>query len=457
MHFRTTSFPVCDNGTSGPRGGQEVSRGCESWLVHSDPEAPPTSRRGWWRSVVTDVRPLQVSAPYRRLFFGNTVAQLGQQMTNVAVAIQVYAITQSSFYVGLVGVFALVPLVALGLYGGAIADAVDRRTLALIASAGLWAVSIALAVQAFLGLESQWVLYGCIAVQSGFYAVNNPARSAMVPRLLDKELLPAAAALNMASFNLGFTFGPVLGALVIQWQGFGAAYAIDVMTFSAAYYALVRMPKMPPMENSPRAGLKSVVDGLRFLKRSPNLRMTFILDLCAMVLAQPRALFPALAYKVYGGGAGVVGVLQAAPAAGAIVAFLFSGWVSKVRLQGLAIVIAVLIYGAAVGGVGLTDVLWIGVAFLAISGMADMVSSAYRNTILQVAAPDHLRGRLQGVFIVVVAGGPRAGDFLAGTVASSIGERLALVLGGFACIVGVLTATALSRRFLEYDARHPTP
>jgi MFS family permease len=407
--------------------------------------------------VLTDVRPLQVSVPYRRLFFGNTVAQLGQQMTNVAVAIQVYDLTRSSFYVGLVGVFALVPLVALGLYGGAIADAVDRRTLALVASAGLWLVSMALAVQAFAGNGSVWLLYGCVAVQSGFYAMNNPARSAMVPRLLDKELMPAASALNMASFNLGFTFGPMIGALAITWHGFGAAYTIDVVTFSAAYYALVRMPRMPPLENSPRAGLRSVVDGLGFLGRSPNLRMTFVVDLFAMVLAQPRALFPALAFKVYGGGAGVVGVLQAAPAAGAVVAFLFSGWVSKVRLQGLAIVVAVTVYGAAVGGVALTDVLWVGVAFLAVSGMADMVSAAYRSTILQVAAPDQLRGRLQGVFIVVVAGGPRAGDFLAGSVASGVGERPALLFGGLACVVGVLTAGALSRRFRAYDARHPTP
>jgi MFS family permease len=420
-------------------------------------EQAPPSRRRWWRSVLTDVRPLQASPPYRRLFFGNSVAQLGQQMTNVAVAIQVYALTQSSFYVGLVGVFALGPLVALGLYGGAIADAVDRRSLALVASAGLWATSTALAAQAWLGNGSVWLLYGCIAVQSGFYAVNNPARNAMVSRLLPRELVPAAVALNMASSNLGLTLGPMLGALAVAWHGFGAAYTIDVLTFSAAYYALLRLPRMPPVGDRPRAGLRSVVDGLRFLGRSPNLRMTFVLDLCAMVLAQPRALFPALAYKVYGGGAGVVGVLQSAPAAGAVIAFLFSGWVGKVRLQGVAIVIAVLAYGAAVGGVGLTDVLWVGVGFLALSGMADMVSAAYRSTILQVAAPDEMRGRLQGVFIVVVAGGPRVGDFLAGSVASGLGERVALVLGGSACVVGVLLAGALSRRFREYDARHPKP
>ncbi|HEX6517336.1 MAG TPA: MFS transporter [Nocardioidaceae bacterium] len=413
--------------------------------------------RAGFRAVVTDIRPLQVSAPYRRLFFGNTVAQLGQQMTNVAVAIQVYALTHSSFYVGMVGIFALVPLVSLGLYGGAFADAMDRRTLALLASAGLWAVSIALAVQAYLGLGSVWFVFGCVAVQSGFYALNNPARSAMVPRLLDKELMPAAGALNMASFNLGFTFGPMIGALLIRWHGFAAAYTVDVVTFSAAYYALLRMPKMPPLADSPRAGLRSVVDGLRFLRGAPNLRMTFVLDLCAMVLAQPRALFPALAYKVFGGGAAVVGALQAAPAAGAVAAFLLSGWVGRVRRQGVAIVVAVLAYGAAVGGAGVTSLLWLAVLLLAMSGAADMVSAAYRSTILQVAAPDQLRGRIQGVFIVVVAGGPRAGDFLAGSVASVTGERLALVLGGLACIAGVLVAVAAQRGFLRYDAVHPRP
>ena len=409
------------------------------------------------RAVLSDIRPLQVSAPYRRLFLGTSVAQLGQQMTNVAVAVQVYTLTESSFYVGLVGLFGLGPLIVLGLYGGAFADAVDRRGLALFASGGLWLVSVAFAAQAFWGNTSVWLLLVLVAVQAGFYALNNPARSAMVPRLLDKELLPAASALSAASFNLGFTLGPLLGALVITWQGFAAAYTIDVLTFGAAYYALLRLPRMPPMENSPSPGLRSVLDGLSFLRRSPNLRMTFVLDLCAMVLAQPRALFPALAYKVYGGGTATVGLLQASPAIGALVAFLFSGWVSKIRLQGLAVVLAVLGYGAAVGAAGLTTALWAGVLFLAMSGAADMVSSAYRNTILQVAAPDALRGRLQGVFIVVVAGGPRAGDFVAGSVATGVGDRLALVLGGVACLAGVLLAVAGQRRFLRYDAEHPTP
>jgi MFS family permease len=200
-----------------------------------------------------------------------------------------------------------------------------------------------------------------------------------------------------------------------------------------------------------------VLDGLSFLRRSPNVRMTFVLDLCAMVFAHPRALFPALAYKVYGGGAATVGVLQAAPAVGALVALVVSGWVSRVRLHGVAIVLSILVYGAAVGAVGLAGALWAAVLFLAVAGAADSVSSAFRNTVLQVAAPDELRGRLQGVFIVVVAGGPRAGDFLLGSVGEAAGERVALVLGGLACIVGVLVAVTLQRSFLSYDARHPQP
>jgi len=410
-----------------------------------------------WAGLLTDVRPLQVSPAYRRLFLGNAVAQLGQQMTNVAVAIQVYALTGSSFYVGLVGLFALGPLVLFGLYGGAVADAMDRRTVALIASGGLWAVSALFAAQALLGNGSVWLLYGLIALQSSFYAVNNPARGAIVPRLLEKHLLPAASALNMAAFNLGFTVGPVVGALVIQWQGFAAAYLVDVVTFSAAFYGLYRVPRMPPEGDVTRAGLRSVVDGLRFLRHARNLRMTFVLDMCAMVLAQPRALFPALAYKVYGGGAATVGLLQSAPAAGALVAFVFSGWISRVRLHGVAIVLAVLGYGAAVGAVGLTALLWWGVLFLALTGAADMVSAAYRSTILQVAAPDHLRGRLQGVFIVVVSGGPRAGDFLAGSVAGAVGERAALLVGGAACLLGVTLAVLAQRDFLRYDADDPRP
>ncbi|MGH3354970.1 MAG: MFS transporter [Nocardioidaceae bacterium] len=409
------------------------------------------------RAVLTDVRPLQHSRDYRRLWFGTSVSQLGQQMTTVAVAIQVYDLTRSSFAVGLVGLFALVPLVVFGLYGGAIADAMDRRTLALASSSGLWLLSTVLMVQALLSVGSVGLLYTVVAVQSACFAVNNPTRQAIIPRLLPPQMLPAANALSMASFNLGLTVGPVAGAVLIQVGGFATAYAADVLTFTAALYALFRLPALPPQGPVRRAGFASVLEGLRFLRHAPNLRMSFVADLCAMVLAQPRALFPALAVLVYGGAAGTVGLLQAAPAAGALVAFALSGWVGRVRLHGLAIVVAVAVYGAAVGAVGLTDLLWVGLVFLALSGAADMVSSAYRSTMLQTAAPDALRGRLQGVFTVVVAGGPRTGDFVAGSVASATSERVALVVGGLACIGGVCLAALSQRGFLRYDADHPQP
>jgi len=380
-------------------------------------------------------------------------------MTAVTIAIQVYSLTGSTFSVGLVGLFALVPLVTFGLYGGAFADAVDRRRLALVSSTGLWLLSIVLVVQAVRHLDSVTVLYAVVAVQSACFAVNSPTRSAIVPRLIDRELLPAANALNMASFNLGFTVGPLLGALAISAGGYQFAYGIDAVTFLAALYSLFRLPPIPPQtlegQEPARPGLRSVVEGFRFLASAPNLRMTFIVDMCAMVLAQPRALFPAVAGGFFGGGVRTVGLLQASPAIGSLLAFAFSGWVSKIRRQGKAIVIAVLVYGAAVAAFGFARSLWVGVVFLALSGGADMVSAAYRSTMLQVAAPDNLRGRLQGVFTVVVAGGPRMGDFMMGSTAALFTPALALGAGGLACMVGVLVANGAEKGFRAYDSDHP--
>jgi hypothetical protein len=411
--------------------------------------------------VVTDIRPLQASADYRRLWVGSTVSQLGQQMTAVTIAIQVFAITHSTFAVGLVGLFSLVPLITFGLYGGAFADAVDRRKLAILASLGLWSCSLVLVAHAALGGSSVWVLYVVVAMQSGFYAVNNPTRTAIIPRLIGMDLLPAANALNMASFNLGFTVGPLLGALAIGAGGYTFAYGVDAVTFTAALYALVRLPPIPPQpregEQVTRPGLRSVAEGLRFLRDARNLRMTFVLDLCAMVLAQPRALFPAVAGSFFNGGVRTVGLLQASPAIGSLLAFAFSGWVSKVSRQGLAVAVCIIVYGGAVACFGFARLLWLGVLFLAISGGADMVSAAYRSTILQVAAPDNLRGRLQGVFTVVVAGGPRMGDFVAGSTAALTTPTFALAAGGLACIVGVVLSSSCQRGFLRYDAAHPVP
>jgi len=283
--------------------------------------------------------------------------------------------------------------------------------------------------------------------------VNNPARSAIIPRLIRPELLPAANTLSQAAFNLGFTAGPLLGAAVIAWHGFAAAYLVDVITFTAALYALFRLPPVPPTGAVRRAGLRSVLEGFTFLRAAPALLATFLADILAMVFAQPRALFPAVAGAFFGGGVRTVGLLQAAPAIGALIGVIFSGWVTRVRRQGVAIVLAITVYAAAVGLFGLSRTIWLGVALLAMSGAADMVSSAYRNTVLQSAAPDAMRGRLQGVFIVVVAGGPRLGDFVAGTTASLTSPTVALLGGAAVCITGLLILLARNRPFRVYDSR----
>jgi MFS family permease len=415
-------------------------------------------RRGWrlLKTVVADLQPLRYSAHYRRLWAGVTVSQLGQQMTAVAVAYQVWSLTQSSFAVGLIGAFSVVPLIAFGLYGGTLVDRFDRRLVAIVSSTGLWLLSLVLVVQAVLGLEQVWLLYLVVGAQSACFAVNNPARQTIVPRLLPRRLLPAANALTTLSFNLGFTVGPLAGgALIAVSGGFALPYGIDAVTFLAALYSLWRLPPVPPERAVSQSGFRSMVEGFRFLRTRTNVLMTFLVDMCAMVLAQPRALFPELADTVYGGGARTVGLLQAAPAIGAIVAGVSSGWLGRIRRQGLAILLCVIGYGASVAAFGLVGSLWVGVFFLALSGAFDMVSAAFRTTILQVAAPDEMRGRLQGVFIVVVAGGPRVGDLTAGTLGTLLGPTLAVVAGGCACMAATAALAARFPCFARYDARTP--
>lgn len=409
------------------------------------------------RRLMLDLRPLRVSAEFRRMWVGWTVAQVGQSMAAVAVGIQVYAITGSSFAVGMIGLAAFFPLVIFGLYGGSISDTHDRRQVALVSSTGLWLCALVLVAQAWLAWDQVWLLYLVIAAESAFFAVNTPARSAIVPRLIEPSLLPAANALTTLTFSAGFMLGPLLGGLVIDAYGLTAAYAIDAVLFAAAMYGLFRLPAIAPEAEAHRTGWAAVGEGLRFLSTRRNLLMTFMVDLCAMVLAQPRALFPALAATTFGGGARTVGFLAAAPAVGSVLAGILSGWLGTVRRQGLMVVVMVCAYGAAVALFGLTDILTWALFFLALTGAADMVSAVFRSTILQVATPDELRGRLQGVFVVVVAGGPRLGDAVIGTTAGLFGEHAAIVIGGVACIAATLFFALRNRGFVRYDARHPVP
>lgn len=436
-------------------------------------------------SLLLDVTPLRRSPEFRRLWWGLGISNLGAQLTQVAVGLQVYAMTGSSLAVGVLGICALVPLVALGLYGGALTDLYDRRRVALIASSGLWLISIALAVQAWFGAGSVYLLYALVALQSAGFAINNPARSAIVPRLVGPELLPAANVLQTTAWNVALTVGPLLGAFLSAWN-FGAAYTLDVILFTAALWALWRLPDLPPLhddgsgtdrgptvgESRRRAlGFASVLEGLRYLATRPNVRTSFLVDLIAMITAMPRVLYPAVGVLFLGGGANTTGMLNAAFAIGAVLAGLLSGRLVQVRMQGRVIIAAIITYGIAVASFGLVltaigdtsprhtlIIPLIGAAIcLAVCGGADSISSVFRNTLLQSATPDRMRGRLQGVFIVVVAGGPRLGDMVLGSWAAWWGENWAAVVGGCVCVGLIILAALWQRRFLSYDARNPQP
>ena len=409
------------------------------------------------RGATLDLTPLRVSRPYRRLLFGEAVSVLGTQVTVVAVPIQVYAQTRSVAAVGLVGLAGLLPLIIFGLYGGAIADAVDRRKLVLFTTSGQLLLALVLVAQALADLRSTLLLYAVVAGQAAMFAIDSPARQAFVPRLLPKELLPSANALKQVEFNLGVTVGPLLAGVLVAQVGYSAAYGLDAVSFLAALIAVSGLPSMPPTGGGRRAGTASVLEGLAFLRSRQVLLMTFVVDLVAMVFAMPRALFPALAEQVYGGGAQTAGLLYSSLAAGALLGALFSGWLGRIHRHGVAVLVAILAWGLSVTLFGLTDVLWLAVVFLAAAGLSDMVSAVFRTAILQSAAPDELRGRLGGVFIVVVAGGPRLGDARAGGAAELIGLQGSSVAGGLT-VIGVTAAIASrAKGFRSYDAREPQP
>ena len=404
-----------------------------------------------------DITPLTESQPFRRLVIGDAISMIGVQVTAVAVPLQVYAQTRSAAAVGLVGLVGLVPLVVLGLYGGAVADAVDRRKLVLLTTSVQAGLSSLLAVQAMAGVHRTWLLYVIVAVQSGLFAIESPARGAIIPRLLPKEQLPQANALRMTEFNLGLFAGPLVAGVLVSVSGFATAYLVDALSFAASFWAISLLPPMEPEGGGTRAGLSSVLEGLRFLATRQVLYMTFVVDIIAMVFGMPRALFPSMADGVFHGGPTEAGAMFSAMALGALLGAAFGGWFGRVHRQGLAVLVSILGWGVCIVGFGLTGQLWLALLLLAGAGAADMVSAVFRSAILQSAAPDAMRGRLGGVFIVVVAGGPRLGDGRSGGMASLTGLQGSVVVGGLLVIALTVLAAVLVPRFAAYDSRDPEP
>jgi MFS family permease len=416
--------------------------------------AKSVERHGWRRFTI-DPRPLRHVA-YRRLFIGNAASNFGFQFTAVAVPVQMFALTGSSLWVGLIGIAGLAPLLVFGVWGGAVSDAVDRRKLLLAASVLQFATTLALLAQALLGVRSPALLLGLVGGQAMAFALSSPTRRAILPRLLGPAQLPAANTLDTTMFNAAMVIGPLAAGVLVASTSVAAAYAVDALAFAVVLWATLRLPALPPTNSTSRAGERAgsrwrdIRDGLAYIAASPVLLLSFVIDIAAMVLAMPRALFPQVAAERFGGEA-AVGWLYSAIAIGSLLAGLTSGWIGRVRRQGTALVVAVIGWGLAVGAAGLAHSLWLAVALLALGGAADLVSAVYRQTILQTYAPDQMQGRLQGVFIAVVAGGPRLGDLRAGATAATWGVTVSWVGGGLAAAVVALLVALAFPALLRYQ------
>jgi MFS family permease len=422
--------------------------------TEEEPTAPSeqSARRGW-RRFAMDTRPLRRPA-YRRLWTSTIVTAVGSQLTAVAVPKQIYDITGSSAWVGYASLAGLLPLMVFALWGGAIADSMDRRKLLFLTNGGIAVTSLLFWIQAAIGLESVAVLMVLLAMQQAFWGLNAPARNASIARLVPAEELTAANALGSTVMQTGQVVGPLLAGALIPVIGLPELYLIDALALCVTVWAVYKLPALPPLatQTKRRAGIREIAAGFRYISLHKVLLLSFLADIIAMVLGMPRALFPQLAsetYAPYGEGL-ALGLLFAAIPIGAVLGGLLSGTFSRARRHGWMVIGAVVAWGAAITGFGLSGSLWLAVVFLALAGVADMVSMVFRGAILLSAATDAMRGRMQGVFTVVVAGGPRLADVLHGTAGSAFGPRTAVAGGGLLVVVvmlGLAAAVPALRRY----------
>ena len=415
---------------------------------------PEPPERGLLARIAVDIRPLRESRDFRRLWFGVGISAIGSQVTTVAIPFQLYDETRSTLLVGLLGLAALVPLLIVPIYGGAVADAVDRRRMLLFSDVAQLLVTGGLLVNALLPNPSVWFLFVAEALGTAAYGFQRPARNALTPRLVRDDQLLAAIAVEDVVFTLARVAGPVMAGVLIAVVGLAGAYAIDMATFAASLAAIWLLPPVPAAPDADRPSLQSILDGFRYVLRRKVLLGIFVVDTNAMVFGMPRALFPAFAEKL-GGGPGVLGLLYAAPFAGALVASLTSGWMMSVRRRGLGVCVAAAAWGAAIALVGFAEATWFALLFLAAAGAADFISAVLRSNILLTVTPDSMRGRLSGIELAQVAGAPEIGNVEAGIVASLTSVRASIVSGGLLTVAGTVAVTAAIPALVRYDARTP--
>jgi MFS family permease len=422
-------------------------------VTESSPDPAPGGGRlrRLLAAVTIDIGPLRRSRDYRLLFAGQLVSFFGSMLTYVALPYQVYTLTRSSLAVGLLGLAELGPLLLTAFVGGALADAVDRRRMVQATELALALGSGALALNATAAHPRLWVLYAVAGGMAALNGLQRPSLEAMVPRIVDREDLPAASALGSLKANVGMIAGPAAAGALLAGAGLTATYAIDVATFMVSLGALASMRAVPPPPDAGGASLRGVLDGLRYARSRPELIGTYVVDIVAMTFGMPIALFPAMAEGL--GGAGALGLLYAAPSVGALAATLTSGWTKRVHRHGAAVLVAAGVWGLGVAAFGVSRSLPFALFFLALAGAADMLSGLFRMTIWNQTIPDHLRGRLASIELLSYSTGPLLGNTESGLAAALVGVRASVVSGGALCVVGVIACAALLPGFRRYDAR----
>ena len=399
-----------------------------------------------------DLTPLRTRRDFRLLFLAGTVFYLGAMVSYVAIPFQVYALTGSNLAVGLIGLVELVPLVVFGLYGGALADHVDRRRLLIVTGVAQAAFTAVLAVNAFAGHPQVWVLFVVSAFLSAASALQRPSREALMPRTVAHGELVAANALTGLGMQVGVLVGPAIGGLLIAFVGIGWCFVVDIAGLVVATLLYVAMRSYPHRAETTPPSLAGIGAGVRYAVARRDLLGTYLVDIAAMMLAMPVVLFPALAQDVFHRPE-VLGLLYSAETVGALVATALSGWTARVQRHGRAIVVAAAAYGACIAAAGLMPNVLLFTLFIALSGAADMVSGIFRTTIWSQTIPENMRGRLAGIEMLSYSVGPLAGQVRAGLVADVWSVRASIVSGGIACVAGVTITAAMLRDFWSYDAR----
>ena len=401
--------------------------------------------------MLLDITPLKISRDYRLLFFGQLISFFGTMMTFIVVPVQMYQLTESSLYVGLLGVAEFVPMFFLAFIGGALADSVDRRKMLRLTEVGQTITTAILLGNALLPNPQIWILFLAVGIHAGLAGLQRPSFEALIPRIVPPEYMPAVASLNSIRFEIGFILSPILGGFIIAKYGASLAYAIDFATFAASLAAVWMIRAVPPPPDADRPSLESVKKGFRYAISRQELLGTYVIDINAMFFGMPKALFPALAFAF--GAASSVGLFYSALAVGALVATFTSGWAAWVHRHGLIVTLAAGGWGLAITLFGFSNSLYPALFFLALAGYFDMISGIFRQTIWNQTVPDHLRGRLAGIEMISFMTGPLLGDAESGIVAYFTDIKTSIISGGILTVIGTIILAFLLPKFINYDGR----